>query len=149
MKIQKCHIPSGRSIKTCTKGNNDVPGITKYGSPVRLDAQTVALRPHYAECTPVFNGAISKRMAYSYLLGIGRASIQALHSPIAFFGGFKTLSQSCLTHVTNMCPLYIWSGVLLQLCCAIHNQLFKWAHGDNNRFLVMVFRGIVGTTFPR
>ena len=36
----------GRSIKTYTRGNNDAPSITMYGSPVRLDAQIVALRPH-------------------------------------------------------------------------------------------------------
>ena len=29
---------------------NDAPSITKYGSPVRLDAKIVALRPHYALC---------------------------------------------------------------------------------------------------
>ena len=55
-----------------------------------------------------------------------------------------------LTHVTNMLPLKcIWPGVLLQLCSAIHNRLFKLAHGDNNRFQVMVFRGIVGTIFSK
>ena len=36
----------GRSIKTYTRGNNDAPSITMYGSPVRLDAQILALRPH-------------------------------------------------------------------------------------------------------
>ena len=38
--------PCGRSIKTSARGNNEAPSITKYGSPVRLDAQIVALRPH-------------------------------------------------------------------------------------------------------
>ena len=38
----------GRSIKTYARGNNDAPRITKYVSPVRLDAQIVALRPHCA-----------------------------------------------------------------------------------------------------
>ena len=38
----------GRSIKTYAKGNNDAPRITKYGSPVRLDGQIVALCPHQA-----------------------------------------------------------------------------------------------------
>ena len=36
----------GRSMKTYARGNNDAPSITKYGSPVWLDAQIVALRPH-------------------------------------------------------------------------------------------------------
>ena len=40
----------GRSIKTKARGNNDAPSITKYGSPIRLDAQIVALRLHCA-CT--------------------------------------------------------------------------------------------------
>ena len=40
--------PCGRSIKTYGRGNNDAPSVTKYGSPVRLDAQIVALRPHCA-----------------------------------------------------------------------------------------------------
>ena len=40
--------PCGRSIKTYAGGNNDAPSITKYGSPVRLDTQIVALRPHCA-----------------------------------------------------------------------------------------------------
>ena len=45
MKIQKMpNPPCGRSIKTYARGNNDAPSITKYGSPVRLDAQIVALR---------------------------------------------------------------------------------------------------------
>ena len=42
------HPPCGRSIKTYARGNNDAPGISKYGSPVRLDAQIVALRAHCA-----------------------------------------------------------------------------------------------------
>ena len=42
--------PCGRSIKTYGRGNNDAPSVTKYGSPVRLDAQIVALRPH-CTCT--------------------------------------------------------------------------------------------------
>ena len=41
--------PCGRSIKTYARGNNDAPSITKYGSPVRLDAQIVALRAHCAK----------------------------------------------------------------------------------------------------
>ena len=36
--------PCGRSIKTYARGNNDAPSITKYGSPIRLDPQIVALR---------------------------------------------------------------------------------------------------------
>ena len=36
--------PCGRSMKTYARGNNDAPSITKYGSPVRIDAQIVALR---------------------------------------------------------------------------------------------------------
>ena len=40
--------PCVRSIKTYARGNNDAPSITKYGSPVWLDAQIVALRPHCA-----------------------------------------------------------------------------------------------------
>ena len=40
--------PCGRSIKTYARGNNDAPSITKHGSPVRLDAQIVALRAHCA-----------------------------------------------------------------------------------------------------
>ena len=38
--------PCGRSIKTYARGSNDAPSITKYGSPVWLDAQIVALRLH-------------------------------------------------------------------------------------------------------
>ena len=50
-------MPYGRSIKTYATGNNDAPSIAKYGSPVRLEAQVVALRPHCArgtsaECCP-------------------------------------------------------------------------------------------------
>ena len=44
--------PCGRSIKTYGRGNNDAPSVTKYVSPVRLDAQTVALRAHCAKGTP-------------------------------------------------------------------------------------------------
>ena len=40
--------PCGRRIKTYARGNNDAPSITKYGSPVQLDTQIVALCPHYA-----------------------------------------------------------------------------------------------------
>ena len=42
----------GRSMKTYAGGNNDAPSITKHGSPVRIDAQIVALRPHCAKGTP-------------------------------------------------------------------------------------------------
>ena len=42
------HPQGGRSIKTYTRGTNDAPSITKYGSPIRLDAQIVALCPHCA-----------------------------------------------------------------------------------------------------
>ena len=42
----------GRSIKTYARCNNDAPSITKYGSPVLLDAQIVALRAHCAKGTP-------------------------------------------------------------------------------------------------
>ena len=42
----------GRSIKTYARGNNDAPGISKYGSLVQQDTQIVALRTHCAECTP-------------------------------------------------------------------------------------------------
>ena len=45
-------MPCGRSIKTYARGNN-VPSITKYGSPVRLDAQIVALRAHCAKGAPL------------------------------------------------------------------------------------------------
>ena len=45
--------PSGRSIKTYARGNNDAPSITKYGSLVRLDAQIVALHPHCAKGAPL------------------------------------------------------------------------------------------------
>ena len=44
--------PCGRSIKTCARGNVDAPSTTKYGSPVRLDAQIVALHPHCAKGAP-------------------------------------------------------------------------------------------------
>ena len=44
--------PCGRSIKTYARGNNDAPSVTKYGPPVRLDAQIVALRPHCAKGAP-------------------------------------------------------------------------------------------------
>ena len=37
----------GRSIKTY-----DAPSIAKYGSPVRLDSQIVALRAQGAKCAP-------------------------------------------------------------------------------------------------
>ena len=45
--------PCGRSIKTSAMGNNDVPSISKYGSPVRLDAQIIALRAHCAKGAPI------------------------------------------------------------------------------------------------
>ena len=45
--------PCGRSIKTYARGNNDAPSITKYGSPIRLDTQIVALRPHCAKGAPL------------------------------------------------------------------------------------------------
>ena len=44
--------PCRRSIKTYARGNNDAPSITKYGSPVWLDAQIVALRAHCAKGAP-------------------------------------------------------------------------------------------------
>ena len=44
--------PCGTSIKTYARGNNDAPSTTKYGSPVQLDAQIVALRPRYAKGAP-------------------------------------------------------------------------------------------------
>ena len=44
--------PCGRSIKTYARGNNDAPSITKFGYPVRLDTQIVALRPHCAKGAP-------------------------------------------------------------------------------------------------
>ena len=54
MKIQKCRTPKcGRSIKTYTRGNNAAPSITKYGSPVRLDAQIVALCARCAKGDPL------------------------------------------------------------------------------------------------
>ena len=40
------HPPCGRSIKTYARGNHDAPSVTKYGSPVQLDAQIVARCPH-------------------------------------------------------------------------------------------------------
>ena len=46
--------PCGRSIKTYARGNNDAPSITKYGSPVWLDAQIVALRAHCTQGAPIF-----------------------------------------------------------------------------------------------
>ena len=49
--------PCGRRIKTYARGNNDAPSITKYGSPVRLDAQIVALHPHCAKGAPTGVGA--------------------------------------------------------------------------------------------
>ena len=44
--------PCGRSIKAYARGNNDAPSITQYGTPVRLDAQIVALCPHCAKGAP-------------------------------------------------------------------------------------------------
>ena len=50
---QKMPYPRcGRNIKTYAGGKNDAPSITKYGSPVRLDAQIVALRAHCAKGAP-------------------------------------------------------------------------------------------------
>ena len=49
--------PCGRSIKTYARGNNDAPSITKYGSPVQLDTQIVALRRHCAKGAPKANQA--------------------------------------------------------------------------------------------
>ena len=46
------YSPCGRSIKTYAGGNNDAPGISKYGSLVRPDAQIVALRTRCAKCAP-------------------------------------------------------------------------------------------------
>ena len=49
VKIQKCHIPNVEEASKPTLGATMMPpSITKYGSPVRLDAQIVALRPHCA-----------------------------------------------------------------------------------------------------
>ena len=45
--------PCERSIKSYARANNDAPSITKYGSPVRLDAQIVALCPHCAKGAPM------------------------------------------------------------------------------------------------
>ena len=45
-------LQCGGSIKTYARGNNDAPSITKYGSPLRLDAQIVALRAHCAKGAP-------------------------------------------------------------------------------------------------
>ena len=47
----------GRSIKTYGRGNNDAPSVTKYGSPVWLDAQIVALHPHCAKGAPTHRHA--------------------------------------------------------------------------------------------
>ena len=48
--------PCGRSIKTYARGNTDAPSVTKYGSPLRLEAQnscTVpALRTYCARGNP-------------------------------------------------------------------------------------------------
>ena len=46
------HPQCGRSMKTYARGNNDAPSITKYGSPVQLDAQIVALRAHCTKGAP-------------------------------------------------------------------------------------------------
>ena len=46
--IQKCHTPNVEEASKPMPGANDAPSITKYGSPLRLDAQIVALRPHCA-----------------------------------------------------------------------------------------------------
>ena len=51
----------GRSIKTYARGNNDALSITKYGSPVRLDTQTVALRPHCAKGAPQVGSLSGKK----------------------------------------------------------------------------------------
>ena len=48
--------PCERSINTYARGNNHAPSITKYGSPIRLDAQIVALRLHCAKGTPNGSG---------------------------------------------------------------------------------------------
>ena len=53
--------PCGRSIKTYARGNNDAPSVTKYGSPVRLDTQIVALRPHCAKGAPCDKATPSKK----------------------------------------------------------------------------------------
>ena len=45
--------------------------------------------------------------------------------------------------------MHIWLGILLHLCFGVHGRLFWLAHGDNNRFHMMVCRGIVGTTLPQ
>ena len=42
------YSPCGRSIKTYARGNNDAPSVTKYGSPVWVDAQIGAL--HRLHC---------------------------------------------------------------------------------------------------
>ena len=61
--------------------------------------------------------------------------------------GIATLLRSSTCKKYASLEMYIWSGVLLQLCYAIHNRPFKLAHGEDNRFHVMVFRCIVGSTF--
>ena len=60
------HPPCGRSIKTYATGNNDAPSITKYGSPVRLDAQIVALRP---PCTVIYLATEAAGLMYGRILG--------------------------------------------------------------------------------
>ena len=86
----------GRSIKAEARGNNDAPSITKYGSPIRLDAQIVALRLHCA-----------------------RAALKAppMHTPLHLLVGG---SGGLCTH------LYIcWLGVQSFIVCTAHSATPK------------------------
>ena len=57
--------PCGRSIKTYGRGNNDAPSVTKHGSPVRLGAQIVALRPHCAKSAPLEGMGVPAGLPFS------------------------------------------------------------------------------------
>ena len=47
--FQKCCIPNvAKASKPTQQGNDDAPMISKHGSPVRPDAQIVAMRAHCA-----------------------------------------------------------------------------------------------------
>ena len=74
--------PCGRSIKTYARGSNDAPSITKYGSPVGLDARNApALRPHCAKGAPYANKQLLSGKAHAQgYLSLSSATAQYIHT---------------------------------------------------------------------
>ena len=95
-KSKKANPQCGRGMKTSARGNNDAPGITKYGSLVQLDAQIVALRPRSARTAlrapPLGEPAPKPRMGHilGYVDGFQR---HITHLQCPTFCGFHPLES--------------------------------------------------------